>query len=96
MSNASELNLYKTNDIGGVPNCDMQKPGPVLTADGMQEHEIEWIVNTQHCRCGYQYLVRWVRYGPEDNEWVPDKMLKNCEALDQWIEAGGDGQASAQ
>ena len=45
------------------------------------------------------YLVCWVGYRPEDEEWLPAHMLKNCEALDKWMENGGDrliGPASAK
>ena len=62
----------------------------------MQEHEIEWILNTQPHGCGYWYLIWWIGYGPEDNKWLPEKMLKDCEALDQWIKAGGNGLATGQ
>ena len=93
---ASELKPYNTNDASLFPNREMPKSGPILTPDGMQEHEIERILDAQPHGRGYRYLVRWVGYGPEDDEWLPGKMLENCEALDQWIEADGNGPTSAQ
>ena len=62
----------------------------------MQEHKIEQILNVQPHGHGYQYFIQWLGYGPEDNEWLPGKMLKDSEALNWWIESGGDGPASAQ
>ena len=90
------LKLYHPNDPKLFPNHELPKPSPILTPDGMQEHEIEWILDTQPCGCGYQYLVQWVGYSPEDDEWLPGKMLKDCEALDRWIESGGNGPATGQ
>ena len=93
---ASELKLYHPNDPQLFPDRELPKPGPVLTPDGMHEHEIECILDAQPRGCGHQYLVRWVGYGPEDNEWLPGRMLQDCEALDRWIESGGNGPASGQ
>ena len=93
---ASKLKLYLINDPQLFPNCKLPKPGLVLTQDGMQEHEIERILNAQPHGRGYRYLVQWVGYSPEDDEWLPGKMLKDCKALNQWIESGGSGLASGQ
>ena len=93
---ASKLKLYHQNNPMLFPNHELPKPGPVLTPDGMQEHKIEQILDMQPCGCGHRYLVWWVGYGPEDDEWLPGRMLKDCKALDQWIESGGNGTASGQ
>ena len=77
----SELKLYHPNDPQLFPDRELPKPGPVLTPDGMHEHEIECILNVQPRGCGHQYLVRWVGYSPEDDEWLPGRMLQDCEAL---------------
>ena len=78
---ASELKLYHQNDPILFPNRKLPKPGPVLTPDGMQEHEIEQILDMQPHGCGHQYLIQWVGYGPEDDEWLPGRMLEDCKAL---------------
>ena len=62
----------------------------------MHEHEIKWILDMQPHGHGHWYLIQWVGYGPEDNKWLPGKMLKDCKALDQWIEFGGNGSPSGQ
>ena len=62
-----------------------------MTNDGLMEHEINKIIDSQQWGCGYCYLVHWVGYGPEDDEWLPAHTLENCEALDKWMENGGDG-----
>ena len=93
---ASELKPYSTNDTNLFPNHEIPKLSPVLTPDGMQEHEIDQILDAQPHGHSYQYLIQWLRYGPEDDEWLPGKMLENCKVLNQWIEAGGNGLASAE
>ena len=62
-----------------------------MTNDGLMEHEIERIIDSRPWGQGYCYLVHWVGYRPEDNEWLLGHMLEDCEALDKWIENGGDG-----
>ena len=79
---ASKLKLYCPNDLQLFPNCELPKPGPILTPDGMQEHKIKWILDMQPRGHGYQYLVQWVGYSPDDDKWLPGKMLKDCEVLD--------------
>ena len=90
---ASKLKLYHQNNPILFPNHELPKPGPVLTPDGMQEHEVEQILDMQPHGHGHWYLVRC---SPEDDEWLPGRMLKDCEALNQWIESGGNGAASGQ
>ena len=81
----SKLKLYHQNNPILFPNHELPKSGPVLTPDGMQEHEVEQILDMQPHGCGHWYLV-WC--SPEDDEWLPGRMLKDCEALDRWIAMG--------
>ena len=53
---ASELKLYHLNDVQLFPNHELPKPGPILTPDGIQEHEIKQILDAQPCGRGYWYL----------------------------------------
>ena len=54
---ASELKLYLMNNPQLFLNHELLKLGPVLTPDGMQEHEIERILDMQPHGCRYWYLV---------------------------------------
>ena len=85
---ASELKLYLGNDTQLFLNHELPKPGPVLTPDGMQEHGIEQILDEKPQGRGYQYLVQWVGYSPEDDKWLPGRMLEDCKALNWWVEVG--------
>ena len=93
---ASQLKPYHTNNAILFPNRELPKPRPVLTPDGLQEHAIDKILDTRKHRWGYQYLVCWVGFGPTDDEWLPQKDVEDCEALNQWIEANGDWPATEQ
>jgi len=68
----------------------------VLTPDGLREHEIERIIDSRPRGRGYQFLVRWTGFGPEDDEWLAACLLEDCEALDKWYESGGDGPGSTR
>ena len=62
-----------------------------MTDNGLMEHEINKIIDSQLWGCGYHYLIHWVGYRLEDNEWLPGHMLEDCKALDRWIKNSGDG-----
>ena len=44
---ASELKLHVANNNNLFPNRDHPCPGPVLTMDGLEEHEIQSIINSR-------------------------------------------------
>jgi Chromo (CHRromatin Organisation MOdifier) domain len=92
---AAELKLHVANDATLFPTLEHSWPGPILTPDGLEEHEIDHIIDSHMHGHGFQYLIRWKGYGPEDNKWLPGCLLKNCEALNRWYESVGDGPGSA-
>jgi hypothetical protein len=93
---AAELKLHVANDATLFPTREHSRPGPILTPDGLEEHEIDQVIDSRAHSHGYQYLVRWKGYGPEDDEWLPGHLLKDCKVLDQWFESGGDGPGTAR
>ena len=54
---ASKLKLHVTNNTNLFPNQDHPQPGPVLTMDSLEEHEIQSIINSQQRGQGWQFLV---------------------------------------
>ena len=49
------------------------------------------LFDSRKCGHGSQFLVQWVGFGPEDDEWLSHAIVKDCEALDRWYTQGGDG-----
>jgi hypothetical protein len=92
---ASELKLHIPNDPVLFPSREHTRPGPVLTPDGLQEHEIKCIINSRPRGRGYQFLVQWKGFGPKDDEWLRAGLLEDCEALNIWYKSGGDGPGFA-
>ena len=82
---------YIANDKAIFPNQGHPRPGPVLTSNGLEEHQIKSILDSRCQGHRWQFLVWWVSFGPEDNEWLGLLMLEDCKALDQWYEQDGDG-----
>ena len=64
------------------PDREFTRPGAVVTEDGTEENMINKIVDARHRGCGKQYLVRWVRYDHDHDEWLSGKLLEDTEALD--------------
>ena len=73
------------------PNREHPRPGPVVTEDGLEEHIIDRILDMKKVRNQRFYLVRWVGYGHEDDEWLPHRDMKDTAALDVW-EAAHDSE----
>ena len=88
---ASELKLHIKNDTNLFPDWDHPRPGPVLAVDGLEKHEIQSIIDSLRRGQGWQFLVQWVGFGPEDDEWLNAQTLNDCKALDRWCDNGGDG-----
>ncbi|GAW05905.1 reverse transcriptase-RNase H-integrase [Lentinula edodes] len=81
---ADELKLYTDNDPNLFPNREFPRPGPIVTADGLLELEVDRILDERKVGRGRRYLVRWRGYGPEFDSWEPGRSLQQCEALDVW------------
>ena len=62
-----------------------------MEVDGVAEHFIDHILDSKHVGHGWKFLVRWVRFGPDHNEWLPAAALSDCAALNNWYASGGNG-----
>jgi hypothetical protein len=77
---ASLLKRHIENDATLFPSREHERPGPVLTKNGMEEYHIEKIVDERNRGRGYQYLVRWAGYPESDDLWLP-RGLRSVECL---------------
>lgn len=85
---ASQLRKFVENDDDLFPSCKLPRPGPVVMPDGQEEWYVNKIVDERKRGRGFQYLVCWQGWGPEDDRWLPARELADSEALDVWLANG--------
>ena len=86
---SSLLKPFIPNDPTLFPDREFTRPGAVVTEDGTEENMIDKIVDARRRGRGKQYLVRWVGYDRDHDEWLSGKMLEDTEALDIWEAENG-------
>ncbi len=86
---ASQLKRFITNDPSLYPSREHQPPGPIVTIDSIEEFYIKRIINQRRRGRGYQYLICWRGYRPEEDHWLAGSSLDDCEALDVWQKEHG-------
>lgn len=77
----ANLQPYIPNDNTLFPERASHAPQPLITADGNTEYFIDHILKQCAWGRGHQFLVRWTRYGPEHDMWLPCSELLQTEAL---------------
>jgi hypothetical protein len=88
----SLMKRHIENDATLFPSQERERPGPVLTKNGMDKYQIEKIIDERKRGWGYQYLVHWAGYAECDDLWLPQCKLLNCEALDVWQARKAEGR----
>jgi hypothetical protein len=86
---ASLLKPFIPNDPTLFPNRALIKPSIVIIEDGSEETLIDKIVDARRRGRGVQYLVRWVGYGKDHDEWLSRRALEDTAALDVWEAENG-------
>src|SRR5882724_5269611 len=56
-------------------------PPPPVIRDGVEEYEVELILDSQILRGKLEYLVRWKGYSIEEDEWRPSEDVKGVRRL---------------
>ena len=81
----SHIKPFKQNDNLKWPSRILEKPGPVDN-NLDSEYLVDKIID--HKKIGkskFKYLVRWVGYSPEDDQWIVGRDLEDIEALDKYL-----------
>jgi hypothetical protein len=86
---SSLLKRFIPNDPTLFPDREFSRPPAILTPDGKEEHLIDKIIDARRMGRGKQYLVRWVGFPEDHNEWLPGRELEDTEALDIWEAENG-------
>src|SRR5882724_4318323 len=56
-------------------------PPPPVIKDGVEEYEVEWILDSQLFRGKLEYLVCWKGYRVEEDEWRPVEDIRGSRWL---------------
>jgi Chromo (CHRromatin Organisation MOdifier) domain len=57
--------------------------------DGEEEFTVHSLANHREANGSFEYLVRWLGYGPEHNTWEPQSNLEDTEAFERYWQAQG-------
>ena len=56
-------------------------PLPLVVRNGIEEYEVEKILDSRIFRGKVEYLVRWKGYGVEEDEWQPSQNIRGSKRL---------------
>ena len=83
----SRLKAYHAPEDNDPSRSIPPRPPPILLDDGTEEYEVERILDRCTYRHQLQYLMKWLGYGDEDNQWIPARDLTNAPDLIRDFEA---------
>jgi Chromo (CHRromatin Organisation MOdifier) domain len=76
-------NVFNTMLLSPYTETDTHGPNflrpPPLRVKGVEEYEVESILAHRRKGNGYQYLIKWKNYRPNDNTWEPEKHLTHAK-----------------
>jgi Chromo (CHRromatin Organisation MOdifier) domain len=82
----SHIKPFKRNNNAKWPSRTLDKPGPLLV-NNSPEYLVDKIIDHKKIsKSNVKYLMCWVGYGPEDNQWIAGRDLEDNEALDKYLE----------
>ena len=82
---ASLLKRYHANDDTQFPSRSFSPPAPVFTEDGLEEQDVESIIDHQRRGRGYRFLVHWKGFPSSHDSWLPGSECRDLAALDTYL-----------
>ena len=85
MFHTSHLKPYVGNDDEKYPSCTLAELGPIMV-DRVEEYTVERIITHWKIGHGFQYCIKFMGWGPEQEWWIAGKELDDNEALNLYWE----------
>lgn len=85
--NVFHSQLLKRYVEGDIIDRRVVIPPPIRNVEEGPGYIIEAILDVRRKGKGFQYLIKWLGYGNEDNTWEPRSHLNDDEMLQLWHEA---------
>lgn len=78
------LHKFIPNNPSLFSSYKFLEPGPIVTADGLEEHSVDCIVDERKRGQGKQYLVQFKEFDPSHNRWISGTEMADNAVLDNW------------
>ncbi len=82
---SSLLKPYVQNDDALFPSRAFHPPAPIVTENGVEEQEVEAILDHQRRGRGFRFLVRWKGFPPSHDSWLPGSECRDLAAMDSYL-----------
>jgi hypothetical protein len=82
-------NVFNVVNLRPYSTDNREQPPPPELVEGEEEFKVHSLASHRNAGRSYQYLVRWLGYGPEHNTWEPQSTLEDTEAFERYWASKG-------